>query len=238
MSHFFKSLTGGDDDVHSHYAQGLNSGGALVTVKANDDEAQGVVVLLREHGARNIEGDRVDTDTGYNDISSGVAGTTSGLADASTGGDYSGTGAGYTGASELGTAETAIPVVEENLVVGKREVDRGGVRVYSHVVEEPVSTDVNLRDETVRIERRPVDRVATAADFTPGERTFEVRASGEEAVVGKTARVVEEVLVGKETTQHTEGIRDSVRHTEVEVEQIPGEETLASSTHGTSRNNY
>ena len=46
-------------------------------------------------------------------------------------------------------------------------------------------------------------------------------ATGEEAVVGKTSRVVEEVLVGKQSSQHTEQITDSVRKTEVEVEEVP-----------------
>ena len=234
VSHFFKSLAGGDDDAHEHFAGALNTGGALLTVKTDDDEAQGVAVLMRENGARNIE-NNADTDTGYNDISSGVPGTVSGLA-TGTAGSYGST-SGYQGTTEttgLGTAtgETAIPVVEENLVVGKREVDRGGVRVYSHVVEQPVSADVTLRDESILVERRPVDRVATAADFTPGERSFEVRAVGEEAVVGKNARVVEEVLVGKESSERTEAIRDSVRRTEVEVEEVPGTET-ASTTRST-----
>ncbi len=231
VSHFFKSLSGGADTAHEHYANGLNQGGALLTVKADDDEAQGVVVLLREHGARNIEGGNVDTDTGYNDVSAGQAGTTSGLSGSSAG--YAGRDAGYATTAAVGgtgyantadvTGETSIPIVEENLVVGKREVDRGGVRVYSHVVEEPVSADVNLRDEVVRVERRAVDRAATAADFTPGDRSIEVRASGEEAVVGKTARVVEEVLVGKTSNERTEAVRDTVRHTEVDVDQIAGE---------------
>ena len=52
---------------------------------------------------------------------------------------------------------------------------------------------------------------------------IEVNATGEEAVVGKTARVVEEVLVGKQSTSHTEVVRDSVRKTEVEVEEIKGD---------------
>ncbi len=224
VSHFFKSLTGGDDDAHEHYASGVNSGGALLTVKTDDDEAQGVAVLMRENGARNIKGVG-DTDTGYDDISSGVPGTVSGLT-AGTAGYQSGTAGYQSGYDQTtrGTAmgETAIPIVEESLVVGKREVDRGGVRVYSHVVEEPVSADVNLREERVMIERRPVDRAATAADFAPGDRSIELRAMGEEAVVGKATRVVEEVLVGKDSSERTETVRDSVRHTEVDVEEIPG----------------
>ncbi len=228
VSHFFKSLTGGDEDVHNHYANGLNGGGALLTVKADDDEAQGIVVLLRENGARDIENGNVDTDTGYNDISAGYPGTTSGLADATgtaaTG--YANTGR-LAGETAVGS-ETAIPVVEESLVVGKREVDRGAVRVYSHVVEEPVSADVNLRDEVIRVERRAVNRPATTTDFASDQQAFEVRASGEEAVVGKTARVVEEVLGGKETTEHTQAVRDTVRHTEVDVEELPGSELRTS----------
>ena len=234
VSNFFKSLTGGDEDAHNHYANGPNQGGALLTVKAEDDEAQGIVVLLRENGARDIENDDVDTDTGYNDISSGLPGTTSGLTGDTTGTAgtlaYDNTAATTTSGTAAG--ETVIPVVEEDLLVGKREVDRGGVRVYSHVVEEPVSTDVNLRDEVIVVERRPVDRAAAAADFTPGERSFEVRASGEEAVVGKAARVVEEVLVGKTSTERTEAVSDTVRHTEVDVEEIPGE-TVSTGTRST-----
>ncbi len=83
-----------------------------------------------------------------------------------------------------------------------------------------------LRDEKILVERRPVNRVASAADFNMGQGSaIELNATGEEAVVGKTARVVEEVLVGKESTSRTEVIHDSVRKTEVEVEQIAGATT-------------
>jgi len=36
-------------------------------------------------------------------------------------------------------------------------------------------------------------------------------------VVAKTARVVEEVVVGRETTERTETVKDTVRREEVEV---------------------
>jgi len=116
---------------------------------------------------------------------------------------------------------TAIPVVQEDLKIGKREVQRGGVRVFSRVVETPVDETVNLREEHVNVERRPVDRPISGADSAAfKEQTIEMREKAEEAVVQKTARVVEEVRVGKETTQRQENIHDTVRHTEVQVENL------------------
>jgi hypothetical protein len=46
-------------------------------------------------------------------------------------------------------------------------------------------------------------------------------------VVQKRARVREEVVVGKDTTQRTEKVRDKVRRTEVEIEALSGDEEYA-----------
>jgi uncharacterized protein (TIGR02271 family) len=116
---------------------------------------------------------------------------------------------------------TAIPVVQEDLKVGKREVQRGGVRVFSRVVETPVNESINLREEHVSVERRPVDQPISTADSTAfKEQSIEMREKAEEAVVQKSARVVEEVVVGKEATQRQENISDTLRHTEVQVESL------------------
>lgn len=130
----------------------------------------------------------------------------------------------------VAAAGAAIPVVEEELVVGKRTVDQGGVRVYKRIVEIPAEETVTLREEHVVIERNPVDRAATPAELGAQSRSIELIETAEEAVVGKTARVVEEVVVGKEAGERTERIRDSVRRTEVEVEEIPSAETLNTTT--------
>ncbi len=197
ISNFFHGLSGGDEDAHHHYATGVNSGGALLGVTCEDTQASELAALLKQNGAREIEGK-----------STGNSGTES--------------------AAREATGETVIPVVEEQLQVGKREVERGGVRVYSHVTEAPASADVTLRDEKVVVERRPVNRTATAADFNTGQgSTVELRATGEEAVVGKTARVVEEVLLGKTSSSRTEVVHDSVRKTEVEVENVGAAETTS-----------
>lgn len=116
--------------------------------------------------------------------------------------------------------EATLPVVEEQLQVGKREVQRGGIRVISRTVETPVEQTVNLREERASVERRPADRAASPADDAFKEQSFEVRETAEEAVVGKTARVVEDVVVGKESSTRDKTIQDSVRKTDVEVEQL------------------
>lgn len=123
----------------------------------------------------------------------------------------------------------AIPVVEEEIAIGKREVERGGVRVRTEVEERPVQEQVNLREEHVRVERRPVDRPASEADINRAQQagTLEVREKAEQAVVQKNARVVEEVVVGKEATERTETVRDTVRRTDVEVEETGGDSSTA-----------
>lgn len=116
---------------------------------------------------------------------------------------------------------TVIPVVEEELVVGKQTVQRGGVRVFTHIVETPVEEQVVLREEHATFERHAVNRPISEAEMNSLQnQSIEVREMGEEAVVGKTARVVEEVRVGKESTERTQQIKDTVRKTQVEVDQI------------------
>jgi len=121
--------------------------------------------------------------------------------------------------------EVAIPVVEEEIRIGKRAVESGGVRIDTRVEETPVNEQVTLRDERVTVERRPVDQPVDAATLTDAfrEGTFEVRERDEEAVVQKEARVVEEVVVNKKVDQRTETVQDSVRRTDVDVQQIPGQ---------------
>ena len=119
-----------------------------------------------------------------------------------------------------------VPVVEEELQIGKRAVERGGVRVYQRVIETPVNEQVTLRDETVRVERRPVDRLVSDADFSQiPQGTVEIREHHEEAVVSKQARIVEEVVVNKDVEQRVETVQDTVRRTDVDVQEIPGQTT-------------
>ena len=132
---------------------------------------------------------------------------------------------GWTGATAAATGggeEERIPIVEERLRVGKRETAHGRVRIRSYVVETPVQEQVALREERVQVERRPADRPVAAGDDAFRERAVEATESAEEAVVSKEARVTEEVVVRKHSEERTETVSDTVRRTEVEVEDERG----------------
>jgi uncharacterized protein (TIGR02271 family) len=193
---WIKSLFSDESDSdRATYEQAVKEGNVILSVNVAENQVDTVAEILDRHAPLNLQ------ETGRTERA--AAATSSGATQAS-----------------------AVPVVEEELKVGKRQVVRGGVRVYSRMVEGPVQENVNLREERVRVDRQRVNRPAETADLRAGqEQTIEVQEFAEEPVVSKEARVVEEVRVGKETSQRTEKVKDTVRRTEVEVEQIPEGET-------------
>ncbi len=133
----------------------------------------------------------------------------------------------------------SVPVVNEELRVGKRSVLRGGVRIYTRSVDEPVEEKLRLREEKVYVDRQPADRAVTDADRrTDAEQVIEMKEYAEEPVVSKQARVTEEIRVGKDTTEREQTIRDTVRRTEVSVEDLGkgGDSALNSDEYATAYN--
>jgi uncharacterized protein (TIGR02271 family) len=124
-----------------------------------------------------------------------------------------------------GQSQERIPIAEEQMNIGKQRVKGGGVRVYSRVHEQPVKQDVELREEHVHVERHPTDKPADEDAFT--ERTIEAHETREEPIVRKEARVVEEVELHKDVDTHVERVEDTVRRTEVEVEQVGNRESVS-----------
>ena len=191
------------------YAEGLRRGGYLVSVTAGAEHYDQALDILDDEGTIDI-GEREQSwrAEGWGGYKAGSSEFTSATARS----DLSGTS---------GTEEI-IPVAEEKLRVGKRDVSHGRVRVRSYVVETPVSEQVSLREENVTVQRRAVDRPLTGSDRLFEDRTIEVEERGEEAVVAKEARVREELIVNKEVAERTETISDTVRRTEVEIEDERG----------------
>jgi uncharacterized protein (TIGR02271 family) len=127
----------------------------------------------------------------------------------------------YAGAELEEPAEIVIPVIREDLQIGTREIDAGGVRIASHVREVPVEQTVTIREEKVTVERRIIDRPIGETDDAFRDRTVDVRAFGEEPQVTKRARVVEEIRVHKDRGERLERVNDSLRHTDVRVAELP-----------------
>jgi uncharacterized protein (TIGR02271 family) len=200
---FFSDVFGASGSEHAgHYTEAIRRGGAVVTVTVADDaNVDTVRSALASGGAIDID-ERVAAWRG-----TGYAGYQKGSAP-------------FTAAQVEEERSHVIPEIQEALQLDKRQVDLGTVRVVSHVVQTPVTQAVSLREEHAHIERRPVDRPATPADLANHQgQTIEVRETAEKAVVAKTAHVVEEVIVGKAQTSHTEEIADTLRHTEIDVGQ-------------------
>ncbi|HZG09535.1 MAG TPA: YsnF/AvaK domain-containing protein [Allosphingosinicella sp.] len=191
------------------YEEGMRRGGYLLCADVDETDADRACDILDQSGS-------VDFDQRQ---------------DAWRSEGWQGAAAGTAQARETGQSveEERIPLVEEELRVGKREVARGGARVRSYIKETPVHEQVALREEHVSIERRPVgetlDRGALGSDSDLlRERTVEMTETAEEAVVEKQAHVREELVVKKTAEQRTEQIDDTVRRTEVEVDETRGGE--------------
>jgi len=199
---FFSNLFGGSDDKAKKYAK-VARRGSVVTVHAqSSDEAERAADILDEYGA-------VDVDE--------HASKSRSVADAST------TDTTLRDTTDANNA--SVKVIEEELQVGKRTVQTGGARLRSRIVERPVEESLRLREERVRVERNAVNRPATEAEltnFTEGQ--IELTEQAEVPVVTKEARVVEEISLSKEVEEREETIKDTVRHTEVDVEELKKDE--------------
>lgn len=180
------------------YLEGVRQGGALLTARVGDGFATRVAEIMSGYNMVNVQERSAAWRTGNANLPEMTA---------------------------SGSNSNVLEVIEENLEVGKETVEKGRMRVYSVVTEQPVEENVSLREETIRVQRRPVDRTVPADPTLFQEKSVEVVEHAEVAHVDKTARVVEEVVVGKDVQERVETVRDTVRRQDVEVEEISGSTT-------------
>lgn len=192
------------EDRHA-YEEGVRRGGFLLTADVDENQVDAAIRALEDTHSVDLDHRQEEwRGAGWAGVGAG-AGAMSGSHP--TRGDVVG--------------EERIPIAEEELIVGKREVERGGARVRSYVRETPVHEQVRLREEHVDIERRPVSdsRGTGALGGNPfQDREIEMTERSEEAVVAKEAVVTEELVIRKTAEEHIERIDDTVRRTEVEID--------------------
>lgn len=218
FSGWVKSLFGTEDETDYHRA--YNSGNTVVSVDADDSQIDGVVDIIDRYNPVDLQEKSASASAGG---TRGAVSNAPAMANAPAKPNAAAMATGLAGAggrSKQGES-SAVPVIEEDITIGKREVQRGGVRVVTRQIEKPVEKTVQLRDEKVSVDRQAVNRAATAADLDPkASQVIEMAEFSEEPVIEKRARVVEEVRVGKTVSERTETIRDNVRSTQVDVEQL------------------
>jgi uncharacterized protein (TIGR02271 family) len=225
------------EEDRTTYVEGVRRGAVVVSAQLEDRMLDYAMDILEQHGA--VDLDRREAEwrqQGWTGAQAGSAGsaTTTASANAGQGIAAAGTTTATPTTTDRMTAhaggEEVIPIAEERLRVGKRDVERGRVRVRSYVVETPVTEQVTLREEHVDVQRRTADRPVTNADVLFQERTIEATESAEEAVVAKEARITGEVVIRKDATERTETVQDTVRRTEVDVDNTAGAASHATET--------
>ena len=198
------------DDDRPAFAEGVRRGGFMLCAEIDSDEDADRIVDILEQTSPVDLNERQESWR-----SEGWQGSSASQQ------SFGQRGQGFGESGQRTIEEERIPIVQEEMKIGKREVERGGARVRSYVRETPVSEQVNLREENVSVERRPVNEAVSENELdTSGmleDREIEMRATGEEAVIGKDARVTEELVVKKTAEERSETVQDSVRHTEVDV---------------------
>jgi uncharacterized protein (TIGR02271 family) len=201
ITRFFNSLFGDDSDDARKYSRVGSNSNYIITVHASsDDEAEQAADIMDDCGAIDVD-ERASREGSYNDYNNMSSST-----DRDT--DYD------------RRSGDSINRMEENLRVGKREVETGRVHVRSRIIETPVEEHVRLRQEHVNIERNPVDRRVSGDEIGNFEdRDFEVTEHAEVPVVDKEARIVEEIRINKEVDEKDEVIRDTVRKTDVDIDE-------------------
>jgi len=228
IGRFFTDLFGGDDnDQAGHYSEAVRRGSTVVAVTVSDPErVEQARSALAAAGAVDIdkrtEGWRQEGYSGF-DASAQPYHPDQIAAERSR---YQSDSLRASddllmpdGSRQVDQG-TVLPVVREELEVGKREVDLGTVRVFSRTETRPVEQQVQLHEERADIERRAVDRPATEAELKAFEGgSIEIHETSERPVVSKTARVVEEVVVGTESSTRTETVSDQLRSTVVDVDK-------------------
>ena len=198
------------DDESNFYAEGVRRGGSLIIARVHDQDVERAVDIMARHNPVRFE----DRKKAYQE--EGFK-------------NYDASAAAFS-ADEIkqererfaDEATARMKEIEEHLKIGKREVVRGGVRVHKYVDTDIEEETLRLREEHVDVDRRRVDRAATAEDLNDAfeEKTIEMVERGEEAVVEKETRVVGEVAVGKEVNVREETVGGKVRSTRIEVENL------------------
>ena len=205
---FWHRIFGNDIEEHEAtvYAQAIDNGGVVLTVRAAEIDIPKAMGILNQHKVVDVK-DRA-LDMGVISKSEAAAIPAAPVAAAPAKPIIS------------DVKQEVIRLAEEHLEVGKRLVEQGTTRIRRFVTERPVEAQVTLHEEHAQVVRRAIADPNYVKDIDWSDKTVEIRETAEQPVVSKSARVSEEIIVGKTGSDRVETIRDSVRKQQAEVEKV------------------
>lgn len=121
--------------------------------------------------------------------------------------------------------ERVVPILAEEILVGKRTIETGRVRVHKSVQEREEIVDELLEQETVEVERVPINRII--------ERPIPTRQEGDVTIISVTKEVLvvekrlmftEEVRITRRKSEFHEPQRVVLHSEEIAVEHVPATE--------------
>ena len=177
------------------YDHTIRAGGEVMTVVMDEHEADRIMAILERFDPVNVA-DRVASMDVTQPAPSGTTGSPS-------------------------QEEQVLRLSEEQLVVGKRLVDRGAMRLRRIVRTRAVEQTVMLRSEKVAVLRQAVASGQNVGLEAFADEVIEMTEMEEELVVSKIARVSEEIVLRKQVTERLETVRENLRREEVEVDRVP-----------------
>ncbi len=119
-------------------------------------------------------------------------------------------------------SEVVIPLYQENVAVGKRDVDAGTVHIKKVVKTETVNQPVELRRESISIEREPA---GSAAQNAPDqgkafqEQDFSIQLHREEPVVEKQVVQSGRIVARKQSQTEKTTVQREIRREDVAIDK-------------------
>ena len=125
--------------------------------------------------------------------------------------------------SQTSGEKLVIPVIAEEITVGKKIIESGKVRISKRISEHEELVDVPLFREEVRVERVPINLFVEALPPVRQEGdTMIIPVVEEQIVIQKKLLLVEELRVRKEVVEHHQPQTVNLRKEEVEIKRITG----------------
>lgn len=219
---FWQRLFGNtlEEDQAEVYEDAMRTGGVVLSLRADEDELPRALGILDAHEELTERSaarpDDYATDDGLTAPASGTLQDKGAIDPLHT--DPAQRSAARTALTGDESDEDVLRLAEERLEVGKRLVSEGSTRVRRYTVTDQVSENVSLHEQHAAIFRRPVNESGSPTHVDWSEKTIEVEETHEQPVINKTAEIIEEVVLRKETSDRVETINDSVRRQEVDID--------------------